>query len=117
MRVTAPIAACCTPVLNGVLDQVEAERLAAAFKVIADPARLRLLSILAGRPSGEACVCELTAPLRLSQPTVSHHLRVLHEAGLLERDKRGLWVYYRLVPEQLRVLRDALAAPSSLPPS
>lgn len=76
--------------------------------MIADPARLRLLSILAGQPSGEACVCELTGPIGLSQPTVSHHLRVLHEAGLLERNRRGLWVYYRLVPERLQILRDAL---------
>jgi ArsR family transcriptional regulator, arsenate/arsenite/antimonite-responsive transcriptional repressor len=108
MKVIDPIAACCPPLLGGALDQGEAERLAGAFKVIADPARLRLLSILAGQPSGEACVCDLTAPLGLSQPTVSHHLRVLHEAGLLERDKRGLWVYYRLVPERLQALRDAL---------
>ena len=76
--------------------------------MIADPARLRLLSILAGQPSGEACVCELTGPIGLSQPTVSHHLRVRHGAGLLERNRRGLWVYYRLVPERLQILRDAL---------
>jgi ArsR family transcriptional regulator, arsenate/arsenite/antimonite-responsive transcriptional repressor len=96
----------------GALGQAEAEQLAAAFKVIADPARLRLLSLLASKPEGEACVCDLVEPLGLSQPTVSHHLKLLHAAGLLAREKRGLWVYYRLIPERLQILRDALGAPS-----
>ena len=111
MKVTASIVECCAPLLNSPLDQADAEQLAAAFKVIADPARLRLLSLIASKPNGEACVCDLIEPLGLSQPTVSHHLKVLYEAGLLGREKRGLWVYYRLVPERLQILRDALAAP------
>ena len=112
MRVTRPIFECCAPLLKGPLDQGEAELLAAAFKVIADPARLRLLSLIASKPNGEACVCDLIEPLGLSQPTVSHHLKILHEAGLLTRARRGVWVYYRLVPERLQILRDALGAPS-----
>ena len=111
MKVAAPITDCCESVLRGPLDQAEAERLAAALKVVADPTRLRLLSLLASHPGGEACVCDLVAPLDLSQPTVSHHLKVLHEAGLLERERRGAWVYYRVIPERLDVLRDALARP------
>ncbi len=71
----------------------------------ADPARLRLLSLIQSAPDGEACVCDLTAPLGLSQPTVSHHLRILTEAGLLEREKRGVWAYYRLVPSRSRPSR------------
>lgn len=97
---------CCPPVLEAPLGAREAEQLAAGLRVIADPARLRLLSLIARR--GEACGCDLIDPLGLSQPTVSHHLKVLHEAGLLEREKRGTWVYYRVVPERLKVLRDAL---------
>jgi ArsR family transcriptional regulator, arsenate/arsenite/antimonite-responsive transcriptional repressor len=111
MKTVVPIVECCSPLLNSPLGQAEAEQLAAAFKVIADPARLRLLSLIASKPDGEACVCDLIEPLALSQPTVSHHLKVLHEAGLLDRAKRGVWVYYRLVPERLQVLRDALGAP------
>jgi len=90
---------------------VEAEQLAAAFKAIADPARLWLLSFIATQPSGEACVCHLTEPLGLTQPTVSHHLKVLYDAGLLDRDRRGTWVHYRIVPERLAALREALAGP------
>jgi ArsR family transcriptional regulator len=112
MRTTLPILECCAPLLQSPLTQAEAEQLAAAFRVIADPARLRLLSLLASKPEGEACVCDLVEPLELSQPTVSHHLKLLYEAGLLTRERRGLWVYYRLVPERLQVLRDALGAPT-----
>ncbi len=115
MKVTATIQECCAPVLKKALDPSEAERLAAAFKVIADPARLRLLSIIASHPNGEMCVCDLVTPLGLSQPTVSHHLKVLHEAGLLERERRGVWIYYRVVPTRLRVLRDALGARGPAP--
>ena len=78
--------------------------------MLADPARLRLLSLVAAHAGGEACVCELTEPLGLGQPTVSHHLRVLHEAGLLEREQRGVWAYYRLVPGRLQLLCNALTA-------
>jgi ArsR family transcriptional regulator len=109
----------CCPVLlqSSPLTQSEAEQLASAFRVIADPTRLRLISLLASSPSGEACVCDLVEPLGLSQPTVSHHLKLLYEAGLLGREKRGLWVYYRLIPERLQMLRDALGAPAIGPVS
>jgi ArsR family transcriptional regulator len=99
---------CCPPFLADPLDSREAGRLAGALRVVADPTRLRLLSLIASRPGEEACGCELTGPLGLSQPTVSHHLKVLHEAGLLERERRGRWAFYRLNPEPLRVLREAL---------
>lgn len=100
---------CCAPVLASVLGEDDAEELAAAFRVLADPVRLRLLSLVAAQPSGEVCACELVGPLGRSQPTVSHHLKVLHEAGLLDREKRGSWVWYRVVPERLAGLRQALA--------
>jgi ArsR family transcriptional regulator len=95
--------------LVGKLDKAEAEELAATFKAIADPARLLLLNFIAGQPLGEACVCHFTEPLGLSQPTVSHHLKLLYDAGLLERERRGTWVYYRIIPERLESLRGALA--------
>ena len=103
-----PIEVCCAPVLASALSEPEAEDLAAAFKVLADPARLRLLSMVAS--AEEACACEMVEPLSRSQPTVSHHLAVLTDAGLLSREKRGKWAYYRVVPERLAVLRDALGA-------
>jgi len=83
--------------------------LARTLKAIADPARLRLLSMIAAHEGGEACVCDLTEPLGLSQPTVSHHLKVLVDAGLLTRDKRGVWAYFALVPEALDSLADVLS--------
>jgi ArsR family transcriptional regulator, arsenate/arsenite/antimonite-responsive transcriptional repressor len=98
----------CPPLLAGPLAAGEADRLAGALKVLADPARLRILSLIQAQPSGEACVCHLTDPLALSQPTVSHHLKVLFNAGLVERDQRGSWVYYRINPDQLRSLRELL---------
>jgi len=73
------------------------------------PARLRLLSLIQAQPTGEACVCHLTEPLGLTQPTVSHHLKVLLDAGLVEREQRGSWAYFRVVPDQLRALRDLLS--------
>ena len=102
---------CCPGLLIEPLDDDSAHQLARAFKVLGDPARLKLLSVIAAQPDREACVCELTAPLGLKQPTVSHHLKVLHDAGLLERERRGTWVYYRVVPGPLEVLRSVLAAP------
>jgi ArsR family transcriptional regulator, arsenate/arsenite/antimonite-responsive transcriptional repressor len=111
MKKVGTLSPCCPPVLQGRLGQVAAEQIAAAFKALADPARLRLLSFIAAQPSGEACVCHLMKPLDISQPTVSHHLKVLFDAGLLTRDRRGTWVYYRIVPERLAALRDALLLP------
>lgn len=102
------ITACCDGLLAAPLGEAAAEDLAAAFKVMADPVRLRLLSIIAAQ--GETCACNLTAPLGKSQPTISHHLSVLTDAGLLRREKRGKWAWYAVVPERFDVLRDALAA-------
>jgi ArsR family transcriptional regulator len=106
---------CCSPVVQSKLARTDAEALALSFKALADPGRLRLLSFISGQPGGEACVCFLTEPIGLSQPTVSHHLKVLHTAGLLDREKRGAWVYYRVVPERLEALRAALATRTPRP--
>lgn len=104
------IEACCAPVLDNALQPDQADDLAAAFKVLSDPVRLRLLSMVASASTGEACVCDLIEPLERSQPTISHHLSVLVDAGLVEREKRGRWAYYKAVPARLEVLRDALRA-------
>ncbi len=82
----------------------DAERIAPMLKALADPVRLRLISLVAAHEGGEACVCDLTEAFQLSQPTISHHLKVLHESGLLDRSKRGVWVYYRVRSETLRQL-------------
>ena len=103
-----PIAACCEPLLDAALTEHDAEELALAFKVLADPARLRLLSLVASAAEGEACACDLVEPLGKSQPTVSHHLSVLTDAGLLTREKRGRWAWYRVDPDRFAVLRNAL---------
>jgi ArsR family transcriptional regulator len=105
---------CCAPVLTGRLEQSEATEMAAVFRALGDPGRLRLLSFLAAQPGGEACVCNLTEPLGLSQPTVSHHLKVLTDAGLLERERRATWIYYRLRLERLQQLCAALVPPKRL---
>ena len=107
----------CRPVLEGGLTKADSEELAALFKALADPVRLRLLSFIASQEGGEACVCHVTAPVGLSQPTVSHHLKLLHDAGLLERDKRGAWVYYRVVPQRLEAVREALSTRAIRPPA
>lgn len=109
-----PIEACCSPVTEALLSEDEAEELAGLLKVLADPARLRLLSMVATAEAGEACACDLVEPLGRSQPTVSHHLSLLVEAGLLTREKRGRWAWYRVVPERLGMLRDVLAPGASL---
>ena len=96
MRLIAQIEECCTPVLEAPLSEPEAEALASMLKVLADPARLQLVSVIAAQPDSEACVCNLTDPVGLSQPTVSQHLRLLHEAGVLDREQRGRWVYYSI---------------------
>jgi ArsR family transcriptional regulator len=109
MQTIATIAASCPPLLQEPLEPHEADQLAAALKVIADPARLRLLSLIQAQPGHEACVCHLTEPLGLSQPTVSHHLKVLLQAGLVEREQRGSWAYFRVREEPLTALRALLA--------
>lgn len=100
--------ACCSPVTGGVLETDEAQRLARMFKALGDPTRVRLLSLIAARPDREACVCDLIEPVGLSQPTVSHHMKQLAEAGLVVREQRGRWAYYRLAEETLTLLSAAL---------
>ena len=100
---------CCTPITGEVITVQNAESLARSLKALADPARLRLVSIVAAHDDQEACVCDLTEPLGLSQPTVSHHLKVLTEAGFLTRSKRGTWAYYRLVPGSLDTVAGLIA--------
>ncbi|VXB56403.1 metalloregulator ArsR/SmtB family transcription factor [Aeromicrobium sp. 9AM] len=100
--------ACCSPITGGAMGADEAAALAARFKAIGDPTRLRLLSLVAAHEGGEACVCDLNEPLDLSQPTVSHHLKILVDAGLLTRTKRGTWSYYALVPGALPMLAETL---------
>lgn len=92
---------CCSVVTGDVIDGESAETLARALKALADPARIRLLSLIGAHEDREACVCDLTEPLGLAQPTVSHHLKVLADAGFLARSKRGTWAYYRVVPGAL----------------
>ena len=101
---------CCTPIAGG-LTGAEADDLATMLKVLADPARIRILSMLATAADGEVCVCDLTAPLELSQPTVSHHMKQLREAGFIASERRGKWVYHRLVADRLAEVRNALALP------
>ena len=115
MSIKGRRAPCCAAILGSRLREEDAEELAVAFKAIADPARLRLLSFIAAQPAAEACVCHLIAPVGLSQPTVSHHLKVLTAAGLLERERRGTWRFYRLVPARVEALRQALALPAEKP--
>jgi ArsR family transcriptional regulator len=109
MNPIATVAASCPPLLQRAIDAGQADELAGILKVLAEPARLRLLSLIQAQPAGEACVCHLTEPLGLSQPTVSHHLRVLLDAGLVTREQRGSWAFYRVVPESLGALRTLLS--------
>ncbi|MFF1877859.1 ArsR/SmtB family transcription factor [Leifsonia sp. NPDC058230] len=92
---------CCTPLTRETLTVEDAESMALAFKALSDPTRLRLISIVAASDGAEACVCDLTEPIGLSQPTVSHHLKILMDAGYLTRSKRGTWAYYKLIPGAL----------------
>ena len=104
---------CCAPITGAALSEQDAAVLAAKFKAIGDPTRLRLLSLIAAHDGGEACVCDLNEPLSLSQPTISHHLKVLVDAGLLTRSKRGTWSYYAIVPGSLEMLADVLSTPAA----
>ena len=110
-------AACCAPLTRQPLDAEQATTLARTLKALADPARLRLLSLVAAHEGGEACVCDLIEPLGLSQPTVSHHLKILVEAGLLTRDKRGVWAYFTIVPEALNALAAVLVTSTDAAPA
>jgi ArsR family transcriptional regulator, arsenate/arsenite/antimonite-responsive transcriptional repressor len=109
MKISKPQVTCCSPLLVGRLTPDEAVNLAAIFRALGEPARLQMLSLIAAQPSQEVCACELVEPLGLSQPTVSHHLKVMYEAGLLERERRGTWIYYRILQEKLAMLRELLS--------
>ena len=112
-RPIADIVACCTPLTGSAIEPADAEQLAHAFKALGDPARVRLLSLIAAHDGGEACVCDLTDPLGLSQPTVSHHLKQLVDAGLVTREQRGKWAYYRVLQPALDALATAIRSPAS----
>jgi len=105
--------ACCNPVTGGIVDTDAAEALARIFRALGDPTRVRLLSLIAARADSEACVCDLTEPVGLSQPTVSHHLKQLVEAGLITREQRGKWAYYRVEQAALDSLATVLRRPAS----
>lgn len=104
-------AVCCAPIGVAPLDETEAAELAGILKALADPVRLRLVSIIAGAPSGEVCACDLPALVERAQPTTSHHLSLLVKAGILDREQRGKWAWFRVRTERLRSLADVLASP------
>jgi ArsR family transcriptional regulator len=107
-------AACCAPLAEAPISRVDAAQMAAGFKALGDPVRLRLMSMIASSEEGESCVCDLTPAFDLSGPTISHHLKVLREAGLIEGDRRGTWVHYRPVRARLSALSALLDAPSPI---
>lgn len=106
----AAVETCCSPLTAGALGVVPAQQLARLFKALGDPTRVRLLSLIAAADGGEACICDLTGPVDLAQPTVSHHMRVLADAGLVTREQRGKWAYYTVVGEALDALSSSLAS-------
>jgi ArsR family transcriptional regulator, arsenate/arsenite/antimonite-responsive transcriptional repressor len=105
--------ACCSPLSREPLTQDAADQIAPLLRALADPVRLRLMSLVASHEGGEACVCDLNDAFDLSQPTISHHLKVLHEAGLLDREKRGVWVYYRASTDALTGLATLIGSTAS----
>jgi ArsR family transcriptional regulator len=107
----AETAACCAPLSVRPLSAGQAEQVAPLLKALADPVRLRMMSLVASHPGGEICVCDLGDEFDLTQPTISHHLKVLHDAGLVDRDKRGVWVYYRARAEALASLGTLIGCP------
>jgi ArsR family transcriptional regulator, arsenate/arsenite/antimonite-responsive transcriptional repressor len=109
----AATAACCSPLSAEPLSAGQAEQVAPLLKALADPVRLRLMSLVASHPGGEACVCDLNDAFDLSQPTISHHMKVLHDVGLVEREKRGVWVYYRARTQALASLGVLIGCPPS----
>ena len=104
------VLACCSPLAREPLSADRSQQIATLLKAIADPARIRLLSIVLSHQGAEACVCDLTPYFDLSQPTISHHLKVLHDSGLLDREKRGTWVYYQARPEAMAALGSLFTA-------
>lgn len=105
---------CCTPLHEGPIANDSARAMAPVLAALGDPVRLRIVSMLLAAPEGTACGCDLESPLGLTQPTVSHHLKILREAGLVTGEKQGRWVHYRVVSEKLQEIRDALL-PSAVP--
>lgn len=112
--VSPPPDLCCAPIAAAPLSDEEAAALSSALRALADPVRLRLLSLIATRSGGEVCACELVDAVGRSQPTVSHHLKILHEAALLERERRGTWIYYRIAPTRLAEVQRALSPTGSV---
>ena len=108
MTMSEPGLACCTPLTGTPMSAAQAEQVAPLLKALADPVRLRLVSLIAASAGGEACVCDLNDAFDLTQATISHHLKVLHSAGVLDRDKRGVWVYYAVRPEALTAVATLL---------
>src|SRR5690348_9173136 len=108
------LTACCAPLTGSVMEHAAAEQVARAFKALGDPTRVRLLSLIAAHDGAEACVCDLIDPVGLSQPTVSHHLKQLVDAGLVSREQRGKWAYYRLVQPALDALAATIRTPSPM---
>ncbi len=107
------MAACCSPLSAQALSVEQAEQVAPLLKALADPVRLRLMSLVASHPGGEVCACDLGGAFDLSQPTISHHLKVLYEAGLVGREKRGVWVYYRARSQALSSLSALIGCPTA----
>ncbi|GAU71058.1 putative arsenic resistance transcriptional regulator ArsR [Streptomyces sp. NBRC 110611] len=108
---------CCPGLLTAPLGEARAVELAKVFKALGDPVRLRLLSMIASRAGGEVCVCDLTSAFDLSQPTISHHLKLLRQAGLIDCERRGTWVYYWLLPEMTDTLAEILTRPGRSGPA
>ena len=110
-RPPAVVEACAIPLVREPIDETAATGLAQVFKALADPVRLRLVSLIGAHQGGEVCVCELTTAFDLTQPTISHHLKVLREAGIIDGERRGTWVYYRLEPTALERMAALLSPP------
>jgi ArsR family transcriptional regulator, arsenate/arsenite/antimonite-responsive transcriptional repressor len=107
---------CCSPLMRQPLTEDQSVELARVFKALSDPVRLRLLSLIASHAGGEACVCDLTDAFNLTGPTISHHLKVLREAGIIDGERRGTWIYYRVLPTTLQTLSSVLMAPDQAEP-
>lgn len=105
-------AECCPPLVREPLSRGTAEEMAALFKAVADPLRLRLLSLIACHPAGESCVCDLTPQFDVTAPSISYHLKILREAGLISSERRGTWVYYRVMPQAMARMSAVLAPPA-----
>ncbi|HEX6444538.1 MAG TPA: metalloregulator ArsR/SmtB family transcription factor [Streptosporangiales bacterium] len=114
-RTVAVIDGCCAPLVHEPLGEAEAASVAPLLKALADPVRLRLVSLIACHDGGEACVCELTGAFDLTAPTISHHLKVLRESGVIDAERRGTWIYYRVNPDALARVTTLLGAEAPVP--